>query len=151
MKKILISITAVFLTLTPLAAQKGFQTDSVFTLKMKNQVVESIVSGSKLDAYNLDYFRSIRFRADEPEIDKILGWLNADSQMAVDVDKVSSDGQVVYMLLRFSGKKPDKWQYLGFQQKMTEGSDDAFVTVVYMRGKATPEDLSKIFKHRTVK
>lgn len=150
MKKVLISIVAVFLAMVPLPAQKGFQSDSVFSLKTKSQVVESIVSGQKLNDYNLDYFRSIRFKATEAEVGKILAWMNADSKMAVDEDKVSRDGKVVYMLLRFSEGKPDRWQYLGFQQKKLEGAAGTYVTVVYMNGKATPEELGKIFKHRTI-
>ena len=51
--------------------------------------------------------------------------------------------------MRFSGQKPSLYQYIGFQQKRIDG--EAYLTVVYMKGEATPDDLNKIFKHRKVK
>lgn len=149
MKKFFICIALSFLGLVSALAQEGFKTDSVFNWHPRSQVTMSVVKGKELKAYKLEYFKSIRFKATDEEITHVLRWLDEDSAMSIDDDKVSTDGRLVYRLMRFSGQKPSTYQYIGFQRKRID--DESFITVVYMRGEATPSDLNKIFKHREVK
>lgn len=149
MRKIFICIAFSFLGLASALAQESFKTDSVFNWHPRSQVTMSVVKGKELKAYNLDYFKSIRFKATDEETTHVLRWLEDDSATAIDDEKVSADGHLVYRLMRFSGQKPSLYQYIGFQQKRIDG--EAYLTVVYMKGEATPDDLNKIFKHRKVK
>ncbi len=135
------------LALLPAYAQKGLQIDSLFSGRLVKvaTMTESIVSGKKLNPYNLDYFRSVRFVADDDQIAKVSTWVRNDSMIAEEKDIESEGGRLVYALLKFPGRK-DKNRYVGYQVKRTGGSD--YVTVVYMEGAATVEDLKVIFKHR---
>lgn len=155
MRKILVSLTLIAISALVCEAQTGFQADSAFVLVPRENVRESRVSGKNLKPYNLDYFRSVRYLSTQDQIDKIVEWMLEDSTGAIDKDIIDSNGKTVYMLLRFNDDRPGRYQYLGFQRKPLSVPDkapgQAYVTMVYMRGKATPEELSKIFKHREVK
>ena len=147
MKKLLLITLGAFLALVPTRAQAGLQIDSLFNgaIVPASTVTESVVSGKELKPYNLDYFRSIRFKATDSEIDRVVSWLEADALIAVNKEMDSEDGKLVYALLRFPADR-DRNKYVGYQIK--ELSDSKFVTVVYLTGKATASDLKVIFKHR---
>ena len=147
MKNLLLITLGVFLTLVPARAQAGLQIDSLFSgaIVPAATVTESVVSGKELKPYNLDYFRSIRFKATDAEIDRVVSWLEADALIAVNKEMDSEDGKLVYALLHFPADR-DRNKYVGYQVK--EVSDGKYVTVVYLTGKATASDLKVIFKHR---
>jgi len=173
MKRFLTIMALALLTMFPAMAQEGLQIDSVFNFKAlkgltsRSDVKSSTVKGDKLDPYNLDYFRSIKFSADGDMIARIVSWLESDAQGAISMESESNDGQLVYMLLTLPGRKSKENQYVGFQLKpvmttstyMKDGvevtekkakdmKEEAYVTVVYMRGKATMGDLRNMFKRR---
>ena len=147
MKNLLLITLGALLALVPARAQAGLQIDSLFSgaIVPASTVTESVVSGKELKPYNLDYFRSIRFKATDSEIDRVVSWLEADALIAVNKEMDSENGKLVYALLRFPADR-DRNKYVGYQIK--EESDSKFVTVVYLTGKATASDLKVIFKHR---
>ena len=147
MKNLLLITLGAFLALVPAGAQAGLQIDSLFNgaIVPASTFTESVVSGKELKPYNLDYFRSIRFKATDAEIDRVVSWLEADALIAVNKEMDSENGKLVYALLRFPADR-DRNRYVGYQVK--EVSDSKFVTVVYLTGKATASDLKVIFKHR---
>ena len=104
-----------------------------------------MVSGKELKPYNLDYFRSVRFQATEEEIDRVIAWIESDALTAVDKEMDSEGGRLTYALLRFPADR-ERNRYVGYQIK--EAAGQAYVTVVYLTGKATAKDLRVIFKHR---
>lgn len=146
-RKVFLIVALCLFALMPAYAQKGLQIDSLFNGKLVNvsTMTESIVSGKKLNPYNLDYFRSVRFVADDGKIAKVATLIRNDSMIAEEKDMESEGGRLVYALLKFP-RKMDKNRYVGYQVKRIGGSD--YVTVVYMEGAATVEDLKVIFKHR---
>ena len=147
MRKLLLIFALCLGVLLPAHAQKGLQIDNLFSGKLvdMSMVSESIVSGKKLVPYNLDYFRSVRFMADEKQVSKVTKWIREDAQMAEEQDMESENGRLVYALLKFP-RRMEKNRYVGYQIKKISGKD--YVTVVYMEGAATVEDLKVIFKHR---
>ena len=90
MRKIFICIAFSFLGLASALAQESFKTDSVFNWHPRSQVTMSVVKGKELKAYNLDYFKSIRFKATDEETAHVLRWLEDDSATAIDDEKVSA-------------------------------------------------------------
>ena len=147
MRKLLLVVALCLGALLPAHAQKGLQIDNLFSGKLvdMSMVSESIVSGKKLVPYNLDYFRSVRFMADEKQVSKVTKWIREDAQMAEEQDMESENGRLVYALLKFP-RRMEKNRYVGYQIKRISGKD--YVTVVYMEGAAIVEDLKVIFKHR---
>ena len=148
MKKFVFITLGAFLALASTArAQAGLQIDSLFSgaLVPASKVTESMVSGKELKPYNLDYFRSVRFQATEEEIDRVIAWIESDALTAVDKEMDSEEGRLTYAFLRFPADR-DRNRYVGYQIK--EAAGQAYVTVVYLTGKATAKDLRVIFKHR---
>lgn len=146
-RKLLIVIALSLMALLPVHAQKGLQIDSLFRGKLVDMslVSESVVSGRKLSPYNLDYFRSVRFVANDRQIGKVSVWIQDDAMIADDKELESANGRLIYALLRFP-QLGSKNKYVGYQVKRNGGRD--YVTVVYMEGTATVEDLKVIFKYR---
>ena len=146
-RKVFLIVALCLLVLLPANAQKGLQIDSLFKGKLVNMslVTESMVSGKKLSPYNLDYFRSVRFVANDKQIAKVSAWIQDDAMIADDKELESANGRLIYALLRFP-QLGSKNKYVGYQVKRNGGRD--YVTVVYMEGTATVEDLKVIFKHR---
>lgn len=148
MKRFIIITLGAFLSLAPPAlAQAGLQIDSLFNgaIVPASTITESVVSGKELKSYNLDYFRSVRFKATDAEIDKIISWLEVDALVAVNKEMDSEDGKLIYALLSFPADR-NRNKYVGYQIKEVSGGK--FVTVVYLTGKASLSDLKVIFKHR---
>lgn len=137
-----------------------------------SRISMSEVSGSDLKPYNLKYFRSISFKAGSRAIDRVASLVEADSRNALDRKIDYFGGQMYYALLRLRADGSGENEYIGFQikgigkEKVTQDSagntvvgyeldenargpfKQAYVTVVYLRGKATMNDLKKMFKQR---
>lgn len=146
-RKVLLVVALLVGFLLPARAQNGLQINNLFQGKLVDMsvVTESIVSGKKLSPYNLDYFRSVRFMADEKQISTVVKWIREDASMAEEQDMESENGRLVYALLKFP-RMMEKNRYVGYQVKRIGAKD--YVTVVYMEGAATVEDLKVIFKQR---
>lgn len=145
---------------------------SIVDLSDMSGMTMSEVSGAELKPYNLKYFRSISFKAGAGTIDRVASLVEADSRNAVDRKIDYCGGQMCYALLRLRAGSSEENEYVGFQikgigkEKVTQGSDGktvvgyeldedargpferAYVTVVYLRGKATMSDLKRMFKQR---
>lgn len=154
-------------------AQTGLQIDSLF-LKFTGEqdVAEYVVTGSELKPYNLKYFRSISFKASAKTIAWIDKLIKADAENAADTKIDYQSGQLSYALVRIPVKGSRENQYIGFQVKgikdevTTFGGStgvvtgyilnekakgpfkSAYITVVYLRGKASMNDLNNMFKKR---
>lgn len=176
-RKVFLIVALCFLALLQAHAQKGLQIDSLFNCSIidvsdMSRISMSEVSGAELKPYNLKYFRSISFKAEALAIDRVASLVEADSRNALDrkIDYVG--GQMYYALLRLRTNGSEENEYVGFQvkgigrEKVTQDSDgktivgyelddkaqgpfeQAYVTVVYLKGKATMNDLKKMFKQR---
>lgn len=146
MKKYLLVVSLVLLAIAPARAQKGLQTDSLFSKAVPiSGYEESLVKGAPLRDYNLSYFRSVRFPADKVLLKQVSSWIKEDAETATSKDIQEEDGALVYALLQFDGDKSKK-RYLGYQVRRSDGKD--YVTVVYMEGRASVKDLHSFFKKR---
>ncbi len=145
---VLVAILAL-LAIPTLRAQNHLSAGALFRgeLVTMDNCVFSDVTGKKLKAYNLDVFRSVRFSATEDEIIKVGNLVMADSRKQnVQTREIEyNEEKMVYALISFSADN-EKNEYLGYQLKSAEGK--YYVTVVFLRGDATAEDLRVIFKKR---
>ncbi|MBP5217693.1 MAG: hypothetical protein J6Z47_01935, partial [Bacteroidales bacterium] len=127
MKKYLLVVSLVLLAIAPARAQKGLQTDSLFSKAVPiSGYEESLVKGAPLRDYNLTYFRSVRFPADKVLLKQVSSWIKEDAETATSKDIQEEDGGLVYALLQFDGDKSKK-RYLGYQVRRSDGKD--YVTV----------------------
>ncbi|MCQ2118866.1 MAG: DUF6108 family protein [Bacteroidales bacterium] len=144
MKRLFLAIIVFLLAAAPSRAQKGLQIDSLFNGSFcpEATVSTTTVRGGAIKSYNLDLFRSIKFSATDREIEKVSSWIAADSKKASMTDIDRENGRMVYALLWFEDTRNDN-RYVGYQLKETD--DGTFITVVYLTGKASIEQLKKFF------
>lgn len=173
-RKTLLIVALCLLSFLPARAQEGLQIDSLFREMSGGQdVAESIVTGSELRPYRLKYFRSISFKANAKMISRIARLIEADAVNGAEDTKIDYvGGQLNYAILRIPSKGTRENVYVCFQAKkitdevITFGGPTgvvtgyvldekakgpfkkAYVTVVYLRGKATMDDLNNMFKKR---
>ena len=173
-RKTLLIVALCLLSFLPARAQEGLQIDSLFREMSGGQdVAESIVTGSELRPYRLKYFRSISFKANAKMISRIAKLIEADAVNGAEDTKIDYvGGQLNYAILRIPSKGTRENVYVCFQAKkitdevITFGGPTgvvtgyvldekakgpfkkAYVTVVYLRGKATMDDLNYMFKKR---
>lgn len=173
-RKTLLIVALCLLSFLPARAQEGLQIDSLFReLSGGQDVAESIVTGSELRPYRLKYFRSISFKANAKMISRIARLIEADAVNGAEDTKIDYvGGQLNYAILRIPSKGTRENVYVCFQAKkitdevITFGGPTgvvtgyvldekakgpfkkAYVTVVYLRGKATMDDLNYMFKKR---
>lgn len=173
-RKTLLIVALCLLSFLPARAQEGLQIDSLFREMSGGQdVAESIVTGSELRPYRLKYFRSISFKANAKMISRIARLIEADAVNGAEDTKIDYvGGQLNYAILRIPSKGTRENRYVCFQAKKIKDEvitfcgptgvvtgyvlDEkakgpfikAYVTVVYLKGKATMDDLNYMFKKR---
>ena len=155
MKRLLLLSVAMTITLA-LSAQSGFGIESVFQGKIvpSTGMNETYIEGSQLAPYKLRTFRSVKFKATEEEYRQIVTLLQKDAEKAEDRQTEYAEGDLIYALFRFQVPvkvsrgilRTEGNKYLCLQADK-DGSGYA-VTLVYMAGNATLEDLKKIFNKK---
>ena len=154
MKRMLLALMVLFAVI-PLSAQSGFEINSVFRGKLvpSSRIKETDIVGSQLAPYKLREFRSVKFLASTDELSRIQALLLQDGKAAEDRQTEYSGGVLTYALFRFSAKirspknemLTDGNKYLCLQ--VFPKGDRYDVTLVYMSGDATLEDLKQLFKN----
>lgn len=148
MKRILATIVIALLAVTQSWAQKGLQIDSLFngSFRPDSTMSSTTVVGGSIKNYGLETFRSLKFNASDEDIKKVSSWVMADSKKASDVDIDIDKGHMIYALICLENGK-SKRQYIGYQLKeFLDGTKS--VTVVYMVGKTSKDQLLKFFGKR---
>lgn len=153
MKRMILIAIGLFVTLTVLA-QSGFQVNPVFDGKLvpRSRMEETFIEGSQLSPYKLRVFRSVKFTVTESEFSEIQTRLLEDARGAADRQTDYAGGKLCYAVLRYPVKVRstrndislvDGSKYLCLQA--ARKGDGYQVTLVYMSGDATLDDLKAIF------
>lgn len=153
MKRMILIAIGLFAALT-LLAQSGFQVNPVFDGKLvpKSRMEETFIEGSQLSPYKLRVFRSVKFTVTESEFSEIQTRLLEDARGAADRQTDYAGGKLCYAVLRYPVKVRstrndislvDGSKYLCLQA--ARKGDGYQVTLVYMSGDATLDDLKTIF------
>ncbi len=147
MRHIILTIVLFCSSVLGSVAQEGLGVANVFDGRYKNNVnaVEVRVEGRRLKEYNLAMFRSLTLKNMPEEFRRIEEWVRMDSRLAVDKESGLIGGKLYYGFYLLP-PKGDKYRYLFYRNSSLRGSENNEVTVVYMEGYATLEELKKMFK-----
>lgn len=143
---ILITITGLLLSAT-LIAQESLHIGKLFDgryTKQKN-AIEVLVKGKKLKPYNLTLFRSLTIKGDSTERNHIEQLVIQDAVEAVDKETGKIGGHLYYGFYRFP-QKGEVFRYLFFKNNALRPNGEPEVSLVYMEGYATLEELKQMFK-----
>lgn len=144
MKKTIVTLMALLLLALSASAQRDLNCYPVFQGKVvpRKQMVVTEVRGSSMTAYQLDYYRGISFLANEALTRKVAALVEADADGAA-VNETEKVGDLLtYALVQpLSTGKMNR--YLCYQAR--EVGDKWKVTILYLEGAATLDDLRKMF------
>ncbi len=144
MKKTIVTLMALLLLALSASAQRDLNCYPVFQGKVvpRKQMVVTEVRGSSMAAYQLDYYRGISFLANEALTRKVAALVEADADGAA-VNETEKVGDLLtYALVQpLSTGKMNR--YLCYQAR--EVGDKWKVTILYLEGAATLDDLRKMF------
>lgn len=148
MKRLKTILIILALGALPALAQKNLKIDRVFEHNYieRYKATEVMVQGRELKPYNLTLFRSVTFDNGEPMAEQIEQWIEADSREAYDKEVGRVKGQLYYGFFCLPAHK-GKLRYLFYRNATLQpNSQDKSLSVVYMEGNATLEELKKMFK-----
>ena len=137
---IILGIT--MLAVLPLWAQKGMHVEALFDgrFKQDKRAVEVLIKGKELKKYHLTLFRSLTV-TDAPTLSKeIEALVNQDAETAVDKEVGKVGTRLYYGFFCF--------RYLFYRNTsvVPNSNKKPEVTVVYMEGQVTLEELKQMFK-----
>lgn len=145
MKRILIFVLILLLSAGPALAQRGLNCYPIFRGKVVPQkaMVVTEVRGDGLATYKLSHYRGLRFQVDSLTAAKAAALVEADALAAESAETEKSGSMLTYALaqLKPSGKTR---RYLCYQAK-DNGFGGWIVTILYLEGSATLEDLRSMF------
>ena len=146
MKKILICLMALLLFTGAAFAQRGLNCDPVFRGRVipKKQMVVTEVRGDGMATYKLSYYRSVRFQVDTLMARKVADLVEADALSADSVETEKTGGLLTYALVQLPPWGITR-RYLCYQARPTE-YNGWMITILYLEGSATLEDLRSMFE-----
>lgn len=145
MRRILLIITALLLSIGTASAQGDLQVGAIFDGKVVPTKVmkETFIKSAQLDPFNLEQYHSVSFTGDDKVLEEVSRHVLADAENATDQEIHMNQGRLVYAILTFERANHDN-RFICYQCVSKNGSHA--ITLVYMHGPATLDDLKKLFK-----
>lgn len=147
MKRILILIALLLFSVWTASAQGDLQVGAVFDGKVvpATSMKETFIRSSRLETYHLEQYRSVSFTGDDQVLAEVSRRVLADAEQASDQEIHMKEGRLAYAILTFEdGSRGNR--FVCFQCVSKAGSHA--VTLVYMTGPATLDDLKKLFRSK---
>lgn len=150
MKKILLCLAASFLLAGTASAQRGLNCFPVFRGKVipPERMVTTEVRGGGMATYKLDYYRGVTFQVDTSLALKVATLVSADADAARSCQTEKTGDLLTYALVELKPGK-DYNRYLCYQARPVGGA--WIVTILYLEGIATLEDLHSMFEKQATK
>ena len=145
MKRILLIITALLLSVWTASAQRDLEVGAIFDGKVVPRKVmkETFIKSAQLDPFNLEQYHSVSFSGDDRILEEVSRRILADAEKATDQEIHRSEGNLVYAILTFERANRDN-RFVCYQCVSQE--DSYAITLVFMHGPATLDDLKRLFK-----
>ncbi len=147
MKRFFLLLLALGLTLSPLLAQKGLQTEQLFGSELRNRKgsTEVLVTGTKAARYGLTLFRSLTFCPTKQESAWAERLVRADRAQAVSMEEGRRNARLYYGFYELEAKDKQMHRYLFYRNNQLKDGAKGTVIVIYMEGSATVAALKRHF------
>ncbi|MBQ8672927.1 MAG: hypothetical protein IJ511_02565 [Bacteroides sp.] len=133
----------------PLAAQKGHGSERLFDKRFTKhpQAVEVLIKGSELRPYNLTLFRSLTLSGDAEAIAELERIVMEERNEALDKEEGMLSGRLYYGFYCQGRTGKEGFRYLFYRNaSLKKEHTRNEVTIVYMEGNATLEELKRMFQ-----
>ena len=104
------------------------------------------VRGDGLATYKLNYYRSVRFHVDTLTARKVAALVEADALTADSAETEKTGDLLTYGLIQLKPFGVMR-RYLCYQARKTE-FQGRMITIIYLEGSATLQDLRSMFEKR---
>lgn len=140
-------MAATFFAVTAMA-QEGLFVEDLFDGRLiaPRLMKQTVIKGSQLHSYKLDTYKSLFFTVAEDMLHQVEIRVIRDAYDAEDKQMEYVDGHLTYALICLPPLGQNSNRFLCYQATEIKGLWD--VTVVYLRGEATREDLNKMFNKK---
>ena len=133
----------------PLCAQTGLHIASVFNgqYRQRKDATEVLLKGKKISQYKLSLFRSLTLPPSNAERDRIERLVQADARQAIDKEVSLRGGHLYYGFYQLKPQGRTR-RYIFYRNNAlhpSKAGDNKTLTIIYMEGTATIEELQKIF------
>ena len=146
MKKIITCLAALLLLAGSALAQRGLNSTPIFRglVVPDEKMVITEARGGSMATYKLSYYRSVSFLADAALATKVSALVEADAAAYKSVETEKGGAFLTYAMIQTKSKNKDN-RYLCYQARsVAEGLWK--VTLLYLEGSATIEDLQSMFE-----
>ena len=128
-------------------AQNGLNINSLFDGRFKKATgaTEIIVTGSRANEIGLKVYHSLSV-TDEIQAELIESHVKKDGVQAVDKEVEYRNGQLYYGFYTMKPVKGNKRYIFFLNQNLARKSPKKVVTLIYMEGNATPEQIKKLIR-----
>ena len=148
MKRITIIIAVMALATLPVLAQSGLHINSLFDGRFKKNpyAAEYIVTGPAASDIDLEIYHSLKVTEKEQQ-DLIESLVTKDGATAIDKEVQLRNGKLYYGFYTLSKTKKGRNRYIFFlNQNLAKKSPKNMVTLIYMEGTASPEQIKKLIR-----
>lgn len=148
MKRFSLIIFICTLAALPVLAQSGLNINSLFDGRFKKDpnATELIVTGSSAREINLKVYHSLKVTQKSHQ-NLIESLVVKDGVKAVDKEVEYRNGQLYYGFYCLPASKYGDNRYMFFlNQNLAHKAPKNVVTLIYMEGKATPEQIKKLIR-----
>lgn len=147
MKKIITTICSIAFCICA-GAQEGLYVEDLFDGKVisPKMMYETVIRGAQLKPYKLNTYKSLTFTVGEGPMHEVEVLVLRDAYDAVDAQTEYSGGHLTYAVICLPQLPNGDNRFLCYQAQETKGQWD--ITVVYLRGAATVEDLNMMFNKK---
>ena len=156
MKRITTIMIVCLLFATAATAQEGLNINRLFNKDLKtdewvtqelNGKTEIIVTGKKAKEMGLSIYHSLSLsNSTKTERDNIVNLLAKDAAQALDKDVEYRNGQLYYGFYTLRPNKKNKRYIFYLNQNLARKSPKNVVTIIYMEGKKSPEEVKKLIR-----
>lgn len=144
----MITLLTILLLGAPLFAQEGLFVEDLFGGRVISPKImkKTVINGSRLEPYKLDTYKSLSFEVAEVAFHKVEILIIKDSNAAEDKQMEYAGDHLTYAVISLPKTYTGLNRFLCFQAREERGVWT--VTVVYLRGTASVEDLESMFNKR---
>ena len=148
MKRISLIIIIGIVATMPALAQSGLHINTLFDGRFKKDphATELIVTGAGARDINLKVYHSLKV-TEKSQQNLVESLVVKDGVKAVDKEVEYRNGQLYYGFYTLPATKSGNHRYIFFlNQNLAHNSPKNMVTLIYMEGKATPEQIKKLIR-----
>lgn len=156
MKQTIFIIMTCLMTGFAATAQQGLNINSLFNENLitkewvtqeLNGKTEIIVTGKKAQEMGLNTYHSISLNnAKKQDVSSIVELVIKDGAQAIDKDVEYRNGQLYYGFYTLKPNKRNKRYIFYLNQNLARKSPKNVVTVIYMEGKKSPDEVKKLIR-----